>query len=535
MSRPTPSVVVLGFDAMDPVLTEQMAREGALPGFRSLFDSASQRRIRNPPGLFVGSLWSTFFTGRSAVETGFHCWEEVEPGGYERRVTTAASIRGRPFWESLIAAGRRVAVIDVPHSRAGDPVNSIQISEWGCHDRHFGFRTHPPELAQEVIDRVGLHPILTADPFAVREWAPDDYMFREGPLRTADEERRLLAGLLDGAEAKRRLCREILDKGPWDLFISVFGEPHSVGHQLWHVHDPSHPRHDPDARARVGDPLRQVYEKMDQALEEHLARINPDDTLLVLLSHGMGPHYDGTHLLPEILRRLDGAYRAAPERSLEGRLLAGAWKSMPAWARRAAGRPVSAVLRTRLKRREFRRPPEYETAEQRRDQLFFMSPNNFVVGGVRINLQGREADGIVRPGHELDELCRRLEDDLLALVNVETGTTVIDRVERSDRHYDRPALDALPDLFLEWNHDHPIESVWSPRFGLIHSQYTHWRTGDHKPGGLLLVRAPGIPARSKLPDLEINQLGAWIAAMLDVSVDDGQRVLGAAVPGPAFA
>ena len=56
-------------------------------------------------------------------------------------------------------------------------------------------------------------------------------------------------------------------------------------------------------RAQVGDPLHQVYEKMDQVLSDHLAEVDEETTVLVLLSHGMGPHYDGTHLLPEILRR----------------------------------------------------------------------------------------------------------------------------------------------------------------------------------------------------------------------------------------
>ena len=231
----------------------------------------------------------------------------------------------------------------------------------------------------------------------------------------------------------------------------------------------------------------------------------------------MGPHYDGTHLLAEILRRLDSAYRSAPRRSLEGSALGGVWRSTPVWARRAAGRPVAAVLRTRLRRRQLRATAEYETEAQRRAQAFFMSPNNFAVGGERINLRGREEGGFVRPGREFDELCLRLEEDLLALVNIETGSSVIDRVERSDLHYDRRSLDALPDLFLEWNHDHPIEAIWSPPFGTIRGPYTHWRTGDHQPGGLLLVRGPGIPPGAKLPNLAISQLGSWIAAMIGVS------------------
>jgi predicted AlkP superfamily phosphohydrolase/phosphomutase len=507
---------MLGFDAMDPRITERMAQEGRLPAFRELFHAAGRRPIRNPPGLFVGSLWSTFFTAQTAVETGFHCWEEIVPGGYERRLTTAEMIRGRPFWEELSDAGKRVAVLDVPHSRAGAPLNGVQVSEWGCHDRHFGLRSEPPEFAAEIVARFGVHPVLGADPFAVREWAPDDYLFRAGPLRTGEEDGELLAGLLAGARAKARMTAEILAEGRWDLFVSIFGETHSAGHQLWHVHDPAHPRHDPAARARIGDPLGQIYEVMDEALGEVMAGLEEDDTLLVLLSHGMAAHYDATHLLPEILRRLDTAYRSPPARSLEGRTLGRAWSAMPRRWRQATGRPLAALLRTRLERRRLEAPRDYDTDEERRAQAFFMSPNNFVVGGVRINLRGRETEGRVDGGRELDELCARLEDDLLALVNVDTGTPVVNRVERSDAHYRREAIDAMPDLFIEWNHDHPIEAVWSPRFGLIRGPYLHWRTGDHRPGGLLLVRGPETVPRAELADLEIHRLGAVIADELGV-------------------
>ncbi len=527
----SPRVLMLGFDAMDPGITTEMAARGQLPAFAGLLEGAARCPTENPFGLFVGTLWSTFFTASTAATTGFYCWEEIVPGSYEKRLTTPTSIRGIPFWETVSRAGRRVAVLDVPHSRAQAPLNGVQVSEWGCHDRHFGLRSHPPDLASEVIARFGPHPILGSDPFAVREWAPDDYLFRERGLRSGDEERQLLAGLLAGAEAKTRLSRSILDDGPWDLFVSVWAESHCSGHQSWHVRDPDHPRHDPELLRSMGDPLQQIYRRMDAALGEHLAAVDDETTVLVLLSHGMGPHYDATHLLPEILRRLDGAYSARTSRAWQGRALGSVWLAFPPRGRAAAGPLITPVLAKRAARRHLRAAEENDTEAERRRQRFFMAPNNYVFGGVRINLRGREPDGKVSPGAEFDQLCRRLAEDLLAIVNVDTGAPVVRRVERTDRYYRRDPLDALPDLLLEWNHDRPVETIWSPRFGLAHGVYSQWRSGDHRPGGMLLARGPDIVAGREHRRLAIQDLAPSIAARLGVSLPDVDGVPAAWLSG----
>ncbi len=70
---------MLGFDAMDPAITASMAAQGRLPAFKELLGNATAAPVIKPVGLFVGSLWSTFFTGCSAARTGFHCWEEIVP------------------------------------------------------------------------------------------------------------------------------------------------------------------------------------------------------------------------------------------------------------------------------------------------------------------------------------------------------------------------------------------------------------------------------------------------------------------------
>jgi hypothetical protein len=113
-----------------------------------------------------------------------------------------------------------------------------------------------------------------------------------------------------------------------------------------------------------------------------------------------------------------------------------------------------------------------------------------------------------------------LNEDLLALVNVATGAPVFRRLRSSDRSYRRSPTDTLPDLFIEWERSGPIETVWSPKTGLVHAPYTHWRTGDHRPDGLLLALGPGIPAGNVLPSLDVENLAPSIAARLGVRLDD---------------
>ncbi|MDQ4088285.1 MAG: hypothetical protein M3177_09810, partial [Pseudomonadota bacterium] len=157
---------------------------------------------------------------------------------------------------------------------------------------------------------------------------------------------------------------------------------------------------------------------------------------------------------------------------------------------------------------------------------FFAAPNNSVYAGIRLNLVGREPQGKVRP-EEAEEVLAALERDLLELVNVETGGPVVRAVHRSDGHYRRSDRDKMPDLFVEWERGAPIETVRSARIGTVHTPYTHWRTGDHRPDGLLIAAGPGFAAGAELPAIEVEDIGPSIAARFGIALVD---VDGAAVP-----
>jgi predicted AlkP superfamily phosphohydrolase/phosphomutase len=471
--------------------------------------------VRNPFGLFVGALWTSFAAAMRPDRTRFHCWDEIDPATYRWRLNPPKPELYAPFWRRIGEAGRRVAAIDVPHARAA-PLGGIELFEWGCHDRHYGLHASPPGLAGEVAEHFGLHPVLGLQGWRERHFAPDDFYARKGRYRTPAEERKLVRALCAGVEAKGALLRTLQAKEDWDLFLAVFGESHAIGHQQWHLHDEDHPRFDAEARAAVGgDPILKVYRAIDAELGRLLAQAPGDAAILVHLSHGMTAHHDGTHLLDEVLARLDG-----------GGLRQSVKPALPALRHFADRLGLPTHWRSRLAAAVRGDPP-------RARRRFFATPNNCVYGGVRFNLAGREPSGCVAPA-EAETLARELERELRALVNLKTGRPVVLAVHRCADHYPRAADDTMPDLFVEWDRGAPIEAVASPGIGTLVTPYTHWRTGDHEPDGLLIALAPDLPAGAEMPPLAIEDLGPSVAERLGVALGgvDGTpaRWLAAAEP-----
>jgi predicted AlkP superfamily phosphohydrolase/phosphomutase len=300
------------------------------------------------------------------------------------------------------------------------------------------------------------------------------------------------------------MLRALWGEGDWDLFVAIFGESHAAGHQQWHLHDETHPRFDEAARKRAGgDPILQVYRAIDAEVGRLIALAPPDATILVHLSHGMTAHHDGTHLLEELVARLDGKRARNPAKP-----------PLPALRHVAQKLGVPMALRAAVGQRL-----RGTGARARARSRFFATPNNSVVGGIRFNLAGREPHGRVEPD-EVEGLIAELERELLALRNVDTGGPVVRAVHRCADHYERDPTDTMPDLFIEWERNAPIETIASPKIGTLHTPYTQWRTGDHTSNGLLIARGAGIPVGAEMPAIEVEDLAPTIAARFGVSIDE---------------
>jgi len=492
-----PRVMFIGLDAASRDLVLEWCEQGLLPSLRALQKTSSWGMTVNAPAVYTGSLWPSVWTGTTPGQHGCYYNEQITPGAYEVTDFLGKDVKQEPFWNTLSRAGHRIGLFDIPKTPLCQGLNGIHIVDWGTHDSDIPACSWPPQLMEELHKKYG------AAPFRRCDWVMD------GP----DPEQTLRRHLLWRVEAKLAIAEDLLQREPWDLFMIGFGESHCVGHQCWHVHDPSHPKHDPALLKGIGDPIRDVYIALDGAVGRLLEYAGRETTVLLQCSHGMSAHYDATYLLDEVLRRLEGR-PAPPARTFLDRARK-LWKKLP----------LSFTERFATIARAVNRMPD---VEDRSGRLCFVVPTNANSAGVRLNLAGREPNGKIRPGREADEFIARLIADLQELTEPSDGRCLVKEVLRSRDAFPGEHSDLLPDLFIRWNRDTPITGVSSPKIGtLIELDHSTRRTGDHRPGGLFFLRGPGVQPDVQLPPANDEDIAPTLAAFLGVDLPnvDGHPIL----------
>lgn len=509
-------LLVLGIDAVSQPLLQHWAKDGSLPAIRGLMDRGTSGTVRGVQGFFIGSTWPSFYTGRSPAGHGFHRIEQLRSGTYEffRPLESPVGVDGTPFWTLASDAGRRVAVLDVPLTRLDPHLNGLQIVEWGGHDAVFGFHASPPEIVRDVLSSVGPYPLPTNC---------------DGVRRSAADFEGFVAKLELAVARKTQLTLDLLGREDWDLFVQVFTEAHCVGHQCWHIHDSAHPAHDPALLAAVGDPLKRIYRAIDRSIAALLERVG-DAQVLLISPHGMGHYRGAAFLLAEILERL--GVSAPPARALRDRsraTAAAAWRLLPENAREAL-RPLKASFARR-------RLPRVRADVAR--SMCFPIPNGEPVGGIRLNLAGREPQGVLEAGPATDAFCEELAADLRAIIDGRSGRPLIGDVYRTDALYAGSRRAALPDLLVEWDGDLPIGTLahaggrgatvraTSAKIGTLTGTNAWGRTGEHVPTGTFVFAGPGVPAARLEAPVSVVDFHPTICALMGLP---DPSVNGAVIP-----
>ncbi len=503
-------VAVIGLDAVEPHLVDQMIAGGELPTLARLQASGARCRLHSESTWRSGRVWETFLTGQA----DFPSAAVFDPATYE--TTQLGSRRKEPFYARI--PDLKLLAIDVPYMSLWYDTPGAQVI-WGGHDAGYPRASRPAGLVREIDARFGVHPAFHND--FNRAW------YHKPSINA------LADSLIAGSRRRVDVIEWLMQRVPdWNLFMTVLSEAHSAGEILWHGMAEGHPislaKTAPLARRRLLD----VYREIDRAVGRLIELMPRDTTIVVCSVHGMEANdYDipSMTLLPELLSRAyTGKVRLGGPASRSWRqrgcppVVPGAdqtWNEyVKLWFDSGRGKRAKALLKRlwRAARGKSRRieefnvpippesdvPPE-EIAEPRwplnwqttcwyrsewpRMRAFALPV--FYDGRVRINLRGRESRGIVEPG-EYRAACDEVEQLLRDCRNPRDGRPVLADIQRlrASDPMDSHGPDA--DLVINWNL--AVDALEHPRFGVI-GPMPFRRTGGHTDRGFLYAVGPQIP------------------------------------------
>jgi len=460
-----PKVLAIGLDSADPNLLLEWAANGRLPNVARLMKDGTFGRLATPDGLGDEGVWASFATSLPPAEHGRWYHRGIRPGAYDQVRIRAGDYKHPAFWHAIDAAGKRVAVIDVPKSPQVAMAHGTAVYDWRVHGIDGPTQSHPDALAERLIERFGMDSIDRPE---------SDHFMCNMASHSPQETRTWLQSLYQSIADKSTVSKEFLDEY-WDLFLVVFKEAHCAGHLCW----------------PPGPEIKRIYEALDQAVGELLDFAGEQTTVIIFSDLGMDYNYHGNGLLDLVLRRLE-------------RCVISRWEN-------------AAIDVDILYHRARNRLGMPAKSSRHRKRWAYQVEHNELSGAVRINVRGRDPSGRVSPGKQLEEFYDYLERELLALRHPTTGRRVIDRILRTDAEQNGTARDCLPDFLVIWSREAPITTVCSTAVGTVTRTPNEDRPGNHIPGGLYVAAGPGVTS-GEGSVADIMDLGVTMAALLDVAV-----------------
>jgi predicted AlkP superfamily phosphohydrolase/phosphomutase len=501
-----PRVLVIGLDSADAELIEQWCAAGYLPTLASLRQQGMWGRLGTTAEVMHVSAWPSLYTGTRPGKHGMYHAYQISAGEQDVHRTRADECALPPFWTFLDAAGRRCIVMDAFMSSPLDGFRGIQILEYGTWTWFDEPMAAPNGIWHDIIRQFGPYPV----PEHTR------VLTRPEPARFHEQ-------LLAGAAVKSKVVRWLLREKPWDMFFVTFGEPHPAGHYLWHLEDASYPAHPAEGNPALAHAVRDVYVAVDTAIGDILDGLDDDVTVIITSGDGMGPNYAGCHFMPEILHRLGVFYAAGVGTSPDGAATPGRPKksvlstirdAIPLSVRRSVARCLPRHLNHRLSMKWANANIDWA-----RTRAFCLPNAN--EGYVRLNLRGREPQGIVESGAAYTELLAELQERLQELVHPHTGKLAAQQVVCTDAVFPGEKRQNLPDLVVNWSLEARIlADLASDRCGIVHKeagyQTAPYYTGNHRPSAFVLARGPRLSANVEFTDGHIVDVAPTLLTMLGV-------------------
>src|SRR4051812_22802328 len=391
-----------------------------MPNMRRVLDEGAHGELTSVVPWYTIPGWASLMTGANPGRHGLLHWVRSGVGDYwESRRTgrpfTASTDLGLPtFWDVAGAAGKQVAVVNMPLTFPAWPVHGVMVTGLLTPAGDIPGQSHPEGFLADYPEyRVDLRHAKGRE--------------AEGSLPPLEQ---LLREMVEVTESRRRLMTD-LTTGDRDLMVAVFVGMDRVSHRVWPDQERLLAGEESGELERL---LGEYYRSLDSVIGSLLEAAGPDATTLFASDHGFGRGPDRKFRANAWLR--DAGYLA----------LRGGRVQQAAHARGRLKKLGSRALKAY--RRRARRPAEHVGVNMGDTKAYAMQFSWCPVFGIAVNERGVKREGSVDPV-EIPALLDRMTEDLHRIEDPDASGPVVVRVMRREEVADGPEMARLPHLFVE--------------------------------------------------------------------------------------
>jgi predicted AlkP superfamily phosphohydrolase/phosphomutase len=494
-------LLVIGLDGASFNVLDPLVEKGYLPNLGSLIAGGSRADLETTFPPITAVAWSSFMTGKNPGKHGIFEFVRREQHSKRELAVNASFRQGSAIWDLLGEDGKRVIVHNFPCTYPPSAVNGLLIADFMTPRGRRDF-TYPAGLLSEIESEFGSYRLHLSQTYA------------EGNVEAVLDE------LFDELEYKAKVAEYLMTRYEWDAFFQYFWGTDRIQHELWHIIDEAHPRHNKEEAKAYRERVFEYFRRVDEIVGR-LVELAGDPLVLIASDHGFGPVHKYCSLNIWLLQqgflklKTDALTRLKSLMFWAGLTPELAFKltrKIPFGGLRPSRGVSSKPGASRLLSKVFL---SFNDVDWSRSVAF--SKGNY--GQIYVNLEGREPDGAVAES-EYESVRDKIIERLRALKDPSTGEQWVGQVFRREDIYNGPLVENASDIaFLPadmrhlplGNADFTSNKFTVDAFGI---------SGCHRMNGVLIANGEAIRAGSRLKSARIYDIAPTLLYLLDETVPD---------------
>ncbi|HYP26150.1 MAG TPA: alkaline phosphatase family protein [Blastocatellia bacterium] len=495
-------LLVIGLDGASFNVLDALIEKGYLPTLAGLVSGGARANLETTFPPITAVAWSSFMTGKNPGKHGIFEFKRRDKDSRRELAVNASFREGAAIWDLLGAAGKRVIVHNFPCTYPPSPVNGLMISDFMTPRGRRDY-SYPESLLAEVESEFGPYRLHLSQTYT-----------GGGPGAVLDE-------LFDELEYKARVTPYLMTRYGWDAFFQYFWGTDRIQHELWHIFDEEHPRHDRQESARYRERVFDYFRRVDEVVGDLVALAGDDALVCVASDHGFGPAHKycsfNIWMLEQGFLKLksDAWTRIKKLLFTVGLTPEAAFKlvkKLPLGRLRPARGVSNQAGASKLLSAMFL---SFNDVDWSRTTAF--SKGNY--GQIYVNLKGREPFGSVED-EQYEAVCDEIIRRMYTLKDPDTGQPWVGDVFRREQIYSGPRVGDAPDIaFLPrdmrqlplGNADFTSNKFIVDAFGI---------SGCHRMEGVLIARGGPVRAGFDAGAARIYDVAPTLLYLLGQGVPD---------------